>query len=189
MAHAEHRLGLPARTEDDPEPAVAAVLQKAKAGIGMIPNMYANMANVPGLLETYLTGYDAFRTGSAFTPTEQEVVLLAISRFNGCTYCVAAHSAGADRARVPAEITDALRAGQPLPDAKLDALATFTTAMVATRGLPRRDDVQAFLDAGYSEADILQILLALAVKTISNYSNHLFHTPVDAVFAHRAWEG
>jgi uncharacterized peroxidase-related enzyme len=189
MAHAEYQLTLPARTDTDDDPAVAAVLAKAMAQVGRIPNVYARMANVPGLLETYLTGYGAFRQDSGFTPAEQEIVLLAISRANGCTYCVAVHSAVADMANVPIEVTDALRAGDPLPDARLDALATFTATMVDKRGLPSRADVDAFLAAGFEERDILQVVLAIAVKTLSNYANHLFHTPVDPVFAHRAWEG
>jgi alkylhydroperoxidase family enzyme len=61
--------------------------------------------------------------------------------------------------------------------------------MVDTRGLPTRAQVETFLAAGYTETHILQIVLAVAVKTISNYSNHLFHTPVDKVFAQRSWEG
>lgn len=189
MVQSEHQITLPARTTDDPDPAVASLLAKAEARTGMLPNMYANMANVPGLLETYLTGYAAFRSESGFTPAEQETVLLAISLANGCTYCVAAHSTVADMAKVPTEITDALRAGQPLPDPKLDALAVFTTAIVETRGLPTEDQVSAFLAAGFTETDILQVVLAVAVKTISNYTNHLFHTPVDEVFAGRTWDG
>lgn len=189
MAHAEYQLTLPARAETDDDAGVAAVLGKAKAQIGMIPNMYARMANVPGLLETYLRGYAAFRHDSGFGPAEQAIVLLAISRANRCAYCVAAHSTVADVAKVSTEVTDAVRAGDPLPDTRLDALATFTTTMVDKRGLPSRADVEAFLAAGFDERDILHIVLAIAVKTLSNYSNHLFHTPVDPVFAHRAWDG
>jgi AhpD family alkylhydroperoxidase len=59
--------------------------------------MYAVMANSPGLLETYATGYAAFREASGFTPAEQEVVLLTVSHENGCEYCVAAHSFLADQ--------------------------------------------------------------------------------------------
>ena len=188
MSQAQFRLSLPARDETDADPLVAAVLQKAKAGLGIIPNMYANMANIPGLLETYLLGYGAFRSDSGFDRAEQEVVLLAISQANGCSYCVAAHSTIADMAKVPADITDALRAGGPLPEAKLDALATFTRVMLETRGLPTRSDVEAFLAAGYTEEHILHIVLALAVKTISNYSNHLFHTPLDTAFVPRTWD-
>lgn len=189
MAEAEYQLTLPARTDTDEDPAIAGVLAKVKAQFGMIPTMYAEMANVPGLLDTYRTGYDAFRQESGFSPAEQEVVLLAISRFNGCAYCVTAHSALADMAKVPTEITDAVRNGERLPDARLDALATFTTIMVDKRGLPSRADVQSFLDAGFTEGDVLQVVLAITVKTISNYTNHLFHTPVEPAFAHRAWEG
>ncbi|MFD0503443.1 carboxymuconolactone decarboxylase family protein [Streptomyces chiangmaiensis] len=188
MAHAERPLSLPARTLNDQDPAVAEVLAKAKAQTGMIPNMYARMANAPGLLETYLNGYNAFRSGSGFTPAEQETVLLTISRVNGCTYCVAAHSTLADMNKVPAEVTDAIRDGKPLPDARLDALSTFTAAMVEGRGLPTADQVDAFLAAGFAETDILQVVLAVSVKTISNYTNHLFHTPVDKMFADRAWQ-
>jgi uncharacterized peroxidase-related enzyme len=188
MAHAERPLSLPARTLDDPDPAVAAVLAEAKAKSGMIPNMYARMANVPGLLETYLTGYAAFRSGSGFTAAEQETVLLTISRFNGCTYCVAAHSALADMNKVPAEVTDAIRDGKPIPDERLAALAAFTEVIVERRGLPSAAQVDDFLAAGFTETDILQIVLAVSVKTISNYTNHLFHTPVDPAFAHRAWQ-
>lgn len=120
------------------------------------------------------------------SPAEQAIVLLAVGRANRCAYCVVAHSTGADIAKVPTEVTDALRAGDPLPDARLDALATFTTTMADKRGLPSRADVEAFLAAGFEERDILQVVLAIAVKTLSNYSNHLLHTPVDAVFADRA---
>jgi alkylhydroperoxidase family enzyme len=89
---------------------------------------------------------------------------------------------------VPTEVTDALRSGDRLPYARLDALARFTTTMVKQRGLPSRADVEAFLSAGFGEPDVLQVVLAIGLKTLSNYANHLFHTPVDPVFAHRAWE-
>ncbi|MEQ1699901.1 MAG: carboxymuconolactone decarboxylase family protein [Ilumatobacteraceae bacterium] len=190
MSQSEYQLSLPARTETDGDPAVAALLGKAKAGIGigMIPNMYANMANAPGLLETYLSGYAAFRSESGLSAAEQETVFLTISRVNGCSYCVTAHSTIADMTKIPTEITDALRNGTTLPDPKLDALATFTLAMLETRGLPSHAQVEAFLGAGYTEQHVLFVVLALAVKTISNYSNHLFHTPVDAAFVGRSWE-
>lgn len=95
----------------------------------------------------------------------------------------------ADGAKVPTGVTDALRSGERLPDARLDALATFTTTMVEKRGLPSAADAEAFLAAGYDETHVLQILLAIAVKTISNYTNHLFHTPLDEMFASRTWDG
>ncbi|MEV6738907.1 hypothetical protein AB0N14_19075 [Streptomyces sp. NPDC051104] len=59
--------------------------------------------------------------------------------------------------------------------------------VAVSRGLPTAAQVEAFLAAGFTETDILQVLLAASVKTISNYTNHLFHTPVDKVFARRTW--
>jgi alkylhydroperoxidase family enzyme len=61
--------------------------------------------------------------------------------------------------------------------------------MVETRGLPAEEHVTAFLDAGFTERDVLEVVLAIAVKTISNFTNHLFHTSAEPVFARRAWEG
>jgi uncharacterized peroxidase-related enzyme len=188
MPRSERALTLPARDVGDTDPAVAAILSKAQSRLGFLPNMYRSMANAPGLLDTYMVGYDAFRSDSGFTATEQEVVLLAISVTNACEYCVAAHSTIADRSGVPAAVTDAIRSGAMLPDPRLDALADFAVALVETRGRPTIADLDAFHAAGYREDHVLQVLLAVAVKTISNYSNHLFHTDVDAAFAGRTWE-
>lgn len=185
----EHKLSLPTLDADRAEPLARERLQEARTKLGFVPNMYSVMANSPGLLDTYVHGYDRFRANSGFSPAEQEVVLLAISRENGCTYCVAAHSFVADKmSGVPAEVTNAIRDGRAIPDARLAALHDFVRTMVAKRGLPGRADVQVFLAAGYSERHILEVVLAMAVKTLSNYANHLFHTPVDEVFADRAWE-
>lgn len=186
---AEHQLNLPLLSTDTASPEGKVVLEKALAQIGFIPNMYGAMVNVPGLLETYLAGYDAFRKGSQLTPAEQEVVFLTISRENGCEYCMSAHSVLADKmSNVPSTVTDAIRADTPIADARLAALATFTSAMVGKRGLPNKADVAQFLATGYSELNILDIVLAIAVKTISNYTNHLFHTPLDDMFAARQWQ-
>jgi AhpD family alkylhydroperoxidase len=133
-------------------------------------------------------GYARFRKESGFTPAEQEVVFLTISRENGCHYCVAAHSTLADAvSAVPTAVTDAIRRGTPIPDPRLRALSEFTRLLLAKRGRPDRDDVAPFLAAGYTERQILEVVLAISVKTLSNWANHLFATPVDAMFAHRAW--
>lgn len=77
----------------------------------------------------------------------------------------------------------AIRGGQPIPDAKLQALYAFTQELVKTGGKPHQATADAFLAAGYTEASALQIILASAVKTLSNYTNHLFQTPVNDKFA------
>ncbi len=116
-------------------------------------------------------------------------MFLTISRENGCQYCVAAHSYLADKASgVPREVTDAIRNGDPIPDRKLSALSEFTRVLLAKRGWADRSDIDQFVAAGYREEQVLEVVLAVAVKTLSNWSKNLFATPVDSMFADRAWE-
>jgi uncharacterized peroxidase-related enzyme len=186
---ATFKTSLPIRIAEDPNPAVNAPLKAVKAGMGMVPNMYGAMANLPVLLDTYNHGYGKFRSEAGFTPVEQEVVFLAISRFNGCHYCVAAHSFVGDMmSKVPTDVTDAVRDGRPIADAKLEALRVFAHEMTESRGNPTPEQAQAFLAAGFNEEHILGIILAISVKVISNYSNHIFHTELDPAFAGRAWK-
>lgn len=164
------------------------ILAGARKQLGMVPNMYMNMANAPELLETYSIGYAGFRAHSGFTSAEQEVVFLTISAENECTYCVAAHSVLADRASgVPVEVTDAIRDRQRVGDDRLRTLHETTLELVRTRGWPSAESVRSFIDAGYNERQLLYLVLAASVKLISNYANHLFETPVDAAFLSREW--
>lgn len=182
------KLNLSPKTIDTAEGTGRKLLEQAKAQSGFVPNMYAGMVNSPGLLETYLLGYERFRKESGFSPVEQEVVLLTISRFHGCTYCMAAHSMiAAKMSKVPTDVLEALRSGGTLPDHKLQALSRFTELMLEHRGRPKSEDLEEFERAGYNDRHVLEIILAIAVKTISNYSNHVLHTQTDAPFQGYAW--
>jgi uncharacterized peroxidase-related enzyme len=184
-----YRMTLPPVELETASPRVREPLEAAKRRMGGIPNMYARMATSAGALETYLYGYERFRRDSGFTPAEQEVVLLTVSAENGCEYCVAAHSVIADTSsKVPREVTDSIRSGTAIADPKLRSLSQLTRAIVSTRGRPSSKDVKDFLDAGYAEKQILELVLAVSVKTISNYVNHLFDTPLDAAFEAREWK-
>jgi len=179
-----YHTALPLLAIDQAEPEAQAALQAAQAKLGFLPNMYRAMAHHPGLFATYRDGYDRFRATSGFTPTEQEVVFISISAVNHCTYCTAAHAfIGSAMAKMRSEDLRALRSGDRLTDPKLDALARFTRLMVETRGMPSTDAVAAFHAHGYTDQHILPIILAIATKTISNYVNHLFETPIDGMFA------
>jgi uncharacterized peroxidase-related enzyme len=186
--NSEYKLTLQNKTIDNAEQNASIQLTEAKQAMGFVPNMYSAMANSPALLDTYLHGYKLFREQSHYSTIEQEVIFLAISRENGCSYCMAAHSFVADNmSKVPVEVTDAIRNDSVINDVKLSALALFTTKMVKTRGLPTQNDVNNFLESGYTEHQVLEIILAISVKTISNYANHIFHTEVDDTFSDRVW--
>jgi len=179
---------LPMLTPESAPPEARAVLDRARRQVGMVPNMYRYMAHIPGLLETYLFGYDRFRQESGFTKQEQEVVFLAVSRENACPYCVGAHSFLADtQAGVARAVTDAVRDDRDVPDPQLSALAAFTRTMVRSRGRPTEDDLAALQAEGYTDRHVLAIILAIGVKTLSNYTNHFADTPLDGIFQRRAW--
>lgn len=164
----------------------AELLADAEKAYGFIPNLLGVFAESPAILKAYLTIGRIFDE-SSFSPTERQVVILAVSRFNECHYCVAAHSLGADLQGVPAEVVEAIRNDQPIADKRLESLRAFTTAVVERRGWVSDDDIAAFLDAGYSNEQVLEVILGISFKTISNYTNHIADTPVDDAFAPRAW--
>lgn len=165
------------------------LLTKAQSAYGMIPNMFSAMANYPALLETYMNGYAQLYASGGFTPVEQEVLFLTISRENGCEYCVAAHSfAGDFVSNVPKETTDAIRESKEIPDPKLKALNEFALVMMRKKGNPTSADVEKFKAAGFSENHILPIILSISIKTLSNFTNHMFHTPLEPMMASRTWK-
>lgn len=181
---AEYKLTTPPVDFDNADGLARNLLDGAKANLGFVPNMYLGMAINPGMLSTYLHGYDHFRKSGNFTPPEQEVVFLTVSRSNGCDYCTAAHSTIAvNKSGLSEANTQAVRDGTPIEDARLDSLASFTAHMWETRGMPSKAAASEFKAAGYGDAHILEIILALAVKTISNYANHVNHTDLDPAFA------
>ncbi len=155
---------------------------------GMIPALHATMAEAPGLLEGYLTLHRLF-LDSSFDKDELTVVWQSINVEHACHYCVPAHTAIAKGMKVDDEITEALRNGTPLPTERLEALRTFTLAMVRERGNVDGDAVQTFRDAGFTRQQVLEVVLGVSQKVMSNYTNHLAGTPVDAPFQKFAWDG
>ncbi len=162
------------------------ILEGAKAKYGFLPNLLGGLAASPAALEAYVTLSDLFDK-SSLTPDERQVVILATSAENGCEYCVAAHSTVAAMLKTPDDVIGALRDGRPINDERLEALRKFTETVVKKRGWADEDDVQAFLAAGFDRAQVLEIVLGVAFKTLLNYADHLIATPLDAAFAPRAW--
>ena len=159
-------------------------LQKA---IGFVPGLYGVLAEAPKALEAYDVLAGLFKRTS-LTTTEQHVVLLTINYENNCGYCMPAHTGLAKLDRVPDDVIDAIRNGAIIADTKLQALRTFTVQVVQKRGWVADGDVQAFLDAGYTRQQILEVIVGMSYKVISNYTNHIADTPVDTAFKKFAWE-
>lgn len=159
----------------------------AEQAFGFIPNLLGVFAESPATLKAYLALGELLGQTS-FTDAEKQVAILAISRFNECHYCVAAHSTIAGMQNVPADVVDAIRNDQAIADGKLQALRRFATSVVEKRGWLEEEEIEAFLEAGYSKANILEVILMLGFKTLSNYTNHIADTPLDAAFASAEWK-
>ncbi len=162
------------------------ILADTQKSMGFVPNLIRVMAEAPAAAEAYVSLKDIFDR-SSLSDTEQQTVLLSVSFANGCDYCMAAHTTLANMKRVPSVIVDALRAGAPLPDARLDALATLTRSIVETRGWPDEAVTGAFFGAGFGAREYLEVVVGVTMKTLSNYVNHAANTPLDAAFQTAKW--
>lgn len=171
--------------ETAPETARGALAETQKA-FGFLPNLLGVMAEAPALLKAYQTLGGLFETTS-LSAAERQVVLLATSYENGCEYCVAAHSVIAAMQKVPNDVVHSIRDGEPIADPKLEALRRFTVTLVRERGWPSEADINGFLAAGYGHQQVLEVVLGIGMKTLSNYANHIAGTPLDQAFASAAW--
>lgn len=173
-----------------PESAPAAsreMLARSKARYGFVPNLHAIMAGSPVMYEAYQS-IGAIYAKSTLDVLERQVVLQSINFENECHYCLAAHTRIAIGEKMPADILAALRDGRPLDDPRLETLRAFAATMTRERGWAPPEAVQAFLAAGFTEENLLEVIVAVAYKVMSNYINHLAETPLDPAFAPHAWD-
>lgn len=177
---------LPVQTLETAPEASKPFLEGAERAFGFVPNLMAVFANSPAMVEAYGALAEHFEK-TALTATERQIVMMTNSRLNECEYCMSAHSTVSQMQNVPADVVSALRNGTEIADPKLQALHVFTARINEARGNVTQAEVGAFLAAGYSEANILDVILGTGLKTMSNYTNHIAHTPVDAPFQANAW--
>lgn len=162
-------------------------LAQAKASFGLIPNVEGVMAQAPALLETYMTGWDVFDQTS-LSPQDRQIVYLAANFENNCEYCLPWHTILAEQVGFSKADVEALRLGAPLSDPKQETLRRFARDLVRTQGNIEPSALQLFLDAGYTQQQALEVILGLAIKTMSNYTNAIAQTPLDAAAQGKAWK-
>lgn len=162
-------------------------LSAIEGELGFLPNIYGVYAESPAVIKAYTSLTHLLNNGS-FSPAEQQLMLLTASAANDCGYCVAAHTMGARMSALDEGVIEAVRNDTPIADGKLAALHSFTKTMVENRGVVPAGAIDAFLGAGYTKAHVLEVALAVALKTISNYINHFAETPLDAAFEDAHWQ-
>jgi uncharacterized peroxidase-related enzyme len=158
------------------------MLEDVKKALGFIPNLYAVFAESPAALQGALAISEAF-SRSTLSPLEQQLVALAVSEANDCQFCVAAHSTFFKRViKADPMLADATLAREPLSDPKYDSLVTFTRKVVEQRGFVTDIDLEAFFQAGYTKAQVIEVLLGVGMKTFNNYIDHIAHVPLNDQF-------
>lgn len=163
------------------------LLAESQKAFGMIPGLHAVMAEAPAVLEAYKQLHRLVME-SSFDNDEKTVLWQTINVEHGCHYCVPAHTGIAKSMNVSDDISNALRDEAPLPNARLEALRAFVLAVVRKRGEVSEEDLGAFYDAGYTRRQVLEVILGVSQKIMSNYINHIAQTPVDQSFQKFAWE-
>lgn len=165
----------------------AGVIEAVKGKMGFVPNLFAYIAESPAATQAYVQ-LDALLAESDLSPQDVQLVLLTTSVENQCEFCVAAHSAGATMAKVDNSAIAAVRRGENPADAKQAALVNFVRQVVSERGWVDQAGVQALLDAGFSKANVFDVITAVSLKTLSNYSNHLAQPELNEELEQFAWE-
>jgi len=155
------------------------LLASVKQGWGFIPKLQATMAESPLALEAYDTLFNFVAARATLTPAEQQVVYQAINVFHGCEYCTAGHTFLSRKAGVPEDVIHAIRDQQPITDRRMEALRSFAEIVAETRGFAGDGAVDAFIAAGFTKAQVLEVVTIIATKVLSNYTNHLAHTPLE----------
>jgi len=139
---------------------------------GFIPNLFAYMAEAPTTLQAYLNLNDLV-SKTSFTPAQQQIALLAVSVENECEFCSTAHHAIGKMSNANANTLSCTIAQSEISDPQDRALVQFATAITKSRGRPSEDEINDFINAGFSKQQILEVILIVSIKTLSNYINHL----------------
>ncbi|WP_341502914.1 carboxymuconolactone decarboxylase family protein [Gallaecimonas sp. GXIMD4217] len=163
------------------------LMQESLASFGMLPNLHKVLAEAPITYKAYNETFSSFMQASTLSPVEQQVVFMTANFENNCHYCVPGHTWVMKAAKMPDEVIEALREGTQLPDTKLQALHDFTKALLDNRGHIGDEKLNAFLSAGYTKRQALEVLTGLAAKLISNFTNALAHTEVDEPMKPFSW--
>lgn len=168
-----------------PEAAREALAQLER-NVGFIPNLAGTIAGSAAALQGFVALQTALR-GSALTALERETVALTVSLANTCPYSMAAHSAFAAGAGASPGLLATLRSGSAVPDARLEAVRQLAAGLLETGGHLPAERLEAFLRAGFTAGQALEVVTQIAFTTLANFAANLAGTEVDGAFAGQAW--
>jgi len=153
---------------------------------GYVPAAVARLASSPQLLDGFLKLSAMFETTS-LDPLARETVIMTMATRNRCHLCVAMHTARLQQLDADPALVTALRDDKPLPDARLAALRDYTHTVLATAGEVPDEDLTAFLAAGFTTQQALEVVLGIGAYTMSTLANRLTRAPLDDAMTPFAW--
>lgn len=169
------RISVPGRDQVDAK--AQALFDTLQKGLGMVPNVFAVIGHSSVALEAYL-GFSNALTRGAFNAKQREAIYLAVSETNGCSYCVAAHTAIGKMNGFTEEDTLKLRAAT-IEDPRLNILTRLAKSLVENHGKADPALVDAFFELGYTESALIELVALVVDKTFTNYVARLTNTPID----------
>ena len=161
-------------------------LDAVRQRVGFIPNLFATLAEQPGVVEAFAALDDAF-SETSLSPVERQVVLMTASVENKGAYCVAGHTIFGQSIGMPEQAIDAIRSGGTIDDTRLEALHGFVTKLSRNRGHVEPGETARLQDAGYSRGQVLEIIMGVTVKTFTNYVDSALQLELDENFKSAAW--
>lgn len=177
----------PLHTPESAPEASKPLIENSIKAFGVLPALHAIMAESPQLLEGYQKLHELF-LASSLTPEEKTVVWMTVNVEHECHYCVPAHTIIAKKMGIAPEIIDALRDQTPLPNERLEALRAITRELLLNRGNVSPETLARFEAAGYGPRQLLDVILGVAQKVMSNFTNHLANTPLSPAYQPYAWK-
>lgn len=164
-------------TPEDATGEVSSIYEAVESKFGTVPNLIQALGNSPVALKAY-TSLDAIISEGELPPADREIVRLVVSQVNECSYCLAAHTLGAEAAGLEKEELLEIRKGTSDHE-RYSALAEFTRAVVEKRGFVSDTEIESFRQAGYTDTDVGEVVAIVGQKTISNFFNHIHETELD----------
>ncbi len=173
-------------TETAPEKSKA-LLKKVLDKFGFIPNQDKILAISPSIYQAYNQSFDLFLGKSSLGLLEGQIVIMTASYENNSAYCMAVHSWGMEMTKVPRDVIESLRNGNPIADSRLEILRDFTKEIITNKGHIDEKTLSAFIKAGFTQENVIEVIGGISAKTISNYVNIIAKTKVDEIMEQYKW--
>jgi AhpD family alkylhydroperoxidase len=174
---------------------IASAPEKSKPGLawlqqafGVLPNLPAVIANSPKLINSLVSLFQQVHS-PGLTEAENQIVLLTDAVTNSCTYAVAFHTALALQQGISSDETDAIRERRLPADKRYAALSRLAKTLIEKRGHLSEEELDAFVAAGFTREQVLEVVAIVAASTITNYAGTIANPALDEPFQQYAWRG